>query len=551
MEYQALYRKYRPKTFDDVYGQKVIVQTLKNIIKNNKLTHAYLFIGPRGTGKTSIAKIFAKTINCINSKDGISCEKCDICKNINNNENVDIIEMDAASNNGVDEIREIKNHVTLLPTVSKYKVYIIDEVHMLTTGAFNALLKTLEEPPKHVIFILATTEPHKIPLTIISRCQSFEFKPIPKNIIKERLNYICKKENIKIDEESLELIAIDSNGGMRDAISLLDQLNAFSNGDIKYENVLLLNGRISNDSLLSIFNKIYDNSLNEVFNLIDNIENEGKNFVYIAEDMIKLLRNELINFQINNESSLIDKISKEKILEIILLINKSINDLKNSNDKRILFDILIMKIHELINKNAQTNVHIKKDVFLEKNDENEKKVPNIEKKEQKIEKNTLILEKSVDYSMYEDLMKIRLNNILLAATKDNFKKYSEKLEHLSNEIFNLDQLRIINILNDFEIKAASDNGIVLTTTSQNLLHDIYNEILIVDKVLSESLNNNLKICVLLLDEWNDLRKIYVNKIKNKEKIEILDESDIIKNINKKQKNEKSNEFEDLLEIGGE
>ena len=201
MEYQALYRKYRPKTFDDVYGQKVIVQTLKNIIKNNKLTHAYLFIGPRGTGKTSTAKIFAKTINCLQSIDGISCENCEICNSINKNENVDIIEMDAASNNGVDEIREIRNHVTLLPTISKYKVYIIDEVHMLTTGAFNALLKTLEEPPKHVIFILATTEPHKIPLTIISRCQLFEFKPIPKNIIKERLKLIYDKEKIKIDDE--------------------------------------------------------------------------------------------------------------------------------------------------------------------------------------------------------------------------------------------------------------------------------------------------------------------------------------------------------------
>ena len=228
MLYQALYRKYRPKTFNDVAGQEVIVKTLKNIIKNNKLTHAYLFIGPRGTGKTSIAKIFAKTINCENSKDGISCENCDICISNNNNENIDVIEMDAASNNGVDEIREIKNHVTLLPTMSKYKVYIIDEVHMLTTGAFNALLKTLEEPPKHVIFILATTEPHKIPLTIISRCQSFEFKPIPKSVMTQKLKYICDEEKINVTDDALDLIAIDSNGGMRDAIGLLDQLNAYT-----------------------------------------------------------------------------------------------------------------------------------------------------------------------------------------------------------------------------------------------------------------------------------------------------------------------------------
>ena len=256
MEYQALYRKYRPKTFDDVYGQEIIVRTLKNIISNNKLTHAYLFIGPRGTGKTSVAKIFAKSINCLNVKNGISCEKCDICINSNLNENVDIIEMDAASNNGVDEIREIKNHVTLLPTISKYKIYIIDEVHMLTPGAFNALLKTLEEPPKHIIFILATTEPHKIPLTIISRCQSFEFKPIPKNIIIERLKFICNEEKIEIDDESLNLIALDSNGGMRDAIGLLDQLNAYTNSNIKYDDVLKLNGRISNSDLKEILENL-------------------------------------------------------------------------------------------------------------------------------------------------------------------------------------------------------------------------------------------------------------------------------------------------------
>ena len=544
MEYQALYRKYRPKTFEDVYGQKIIVQTLKNIIKNNKLTHAYLFIGPRGTGKTSIAKIFAKTINCLDSTEGISCEKCDICKNINNNENVDIIEMDAASNNGVDEIREIKNHVTLLPTVSKYKVYIIDEVHMLTTGAFNALLKTLEEPPKHVIFILATTEPHKIPLTIISRCQSFEFKPIPKNIIKERLKYICDKEQIKIDDQSLELIAIDSNGGMRDAISLLDQLNAYSNGDIKYENVLLLNGRISNDDLIKIFYKINENKLNEVFEIVDKIENDGKNFVYVCEDMIKLLRDELLNYQINNQSEMINKISKDKMIEIIMLINKSISDMKNSNDKRIFFDILIMKIYEIINNTIQTNVLIKKDNFNEK-------TPKIEKKVEKIEKKQEILEKNTDFSIYDDLMKIRINNILSTATKDSLIKYKEKLKILSDEIINLDQLRIINIINDFEIKAASDNGIVLTTESDNLLHDIYNEILNVDKVLSESLNNEIKICVLLNNNWNNLREIYVNKIKNKEKIQLLDESDIIIKIKKNQKNIKNNEFDDLLEIGGE
>ena len=544
MEYQALYRKYRPKTFNDVYGQEIVVQTLKNIVKNNKLTHAYLFIGPRGTGKTSIAKIFAKTINCTNSKDGISCEQCDICINNNNNENVDVIEMDAASNNGVDEIREIKNHVTLLPTVSKYKVYIIDEVHMLTTGAFNALLKTLEEPPEHVKFILATTEPQKLPLTIVSRCQSFEFKPIPKNIIKERLNYICKKENIIIDDDSLELIALDSNGGLRDAIGLLDQLNAYSNGNINYEDVLLLNGRISNNDLNDIFNQIIEKKLNNVFDCVDKIENDGKNFIYISEDMIKLLRDELINHQTNNNSELINKIGKEKVLDIILLINKSINDMKNSKDKRIFFDILVMKIYDTINNNIQTNVCIK-------NNENLKKIPKNEEKMPKIEKNVVKKEKKQDFSTYVKLMNIRLNNILSKANKQDLILYKEKIQNLNNEVINLDQLRIANLLSDFEVKAASSSGIVLTTNSENLLNDIYEEIINADSILTDILNKEIKICVLMQDEWNNLREIYVNKIKNKEKIEIIDESDIINSIKEKLNKDKSNEFDDLLEIGGE
>ena len=544
MKYQALYRKYRPKTFDDVYGQNIIVQTLKNIIKNNKLTHAYLFIGPRGTGKTSIAKIFAKTINCNNPIDGISCENCEICKNINNNENVDIIEMDAASNNGVDEIREIKNHVTLLPTVSKYKVYIIDEVHMLTTGAFNALLKTLEEPPKHVIFILATTEPHKIPLTIVSRCQSFEFKPIPKQIIKDRLKNICEKENIKIDEQSLDLIALDSNGGMRDAIGLLDQLNAYSNSDIKYEDVLLLNGRISNDDLINIFTKIIDNNLNDVFDIVDKIESDGKNFIYISEDLIKLLRDELINYETNKKSTIVEKLGKNKILDIILLINETINNMKNSKDKRIFFDILIMKIYEL---NKQTNVLInkKETTKIIKEEQVENKNDNITKEVNKEKEET-----KKDNLEYKKLMDIRLNNILSCADKKDILLFKETINKLNNEIIDLDQLRITNLLNDFEVKAASNNGVVLTTVSDNLLDNMYEEILNIDKILTNSLNKDIKVCVLLLDEWNKQREVYVSKIKNKEKIEILDESDIINMIDKKINKTKTNEFEDLLELEG-
>ena len=534
MEYQALYRKYRPKTFDDVAGQEIIIKTLKNIIKNNKLTHAYLFIGPRGTGKTSIAKIFAKTINCNNTNDGLSCEKCDVCINSNNNENVDIIEMDAASNNGVDEIREIKNHVTLLPTISKYKVYIIDEVHMLTTGAFNALLKTLEEPPKHVIFILATTEPHKIPLTIISRCQSFEFKPLSNNIIIDRLKMICQKEKINIDNESLELISIDSNGGMRDAIGLLDQLNAYTNGDIKYEDVLLLNGRISESNLIDLLYKIKEKDLIEVFKIVDKIENQGKNFIYISEDMIKLLRDEMILIQTKNESKINNIITKEKILKIILLINNSISDMKNTKDKRIMFDILLMKIYDVINENEK--IEVKNNNIIETKKENK-----ITKEEKQKE--------IINNPIYEELMDIRLNNILSKANKIDLENIKNKFKTVENEILNLEQLRIINLINLFDIKAASNDGIVLTTNNNNILNDVYNEILNIDNNISEIMNKNTKICVLLNDKWNTQRQIYVDKIKNKEVFEILDENEILNKIEKETK--KNSEFDDLLEIGGE
>ena len=248
--YQALYRKYRPQTLDDVVGQDVIIKILSNSVINNKISHAYLFCGPRGTGKTSIAKIMAKIVNCEHLNGITPCDKCDSCNEFNNKNNTDIIEIDAASNNGVDEIRELKNKINLVPTIGKYKVYIIDEVHMLTIGAFNALLKTLEEPPSHALFILATTEPHKIPITILSRCQRLDFKKISTDSIKNRLKQICNEENIKIEENALEQIANLCDGGMRDSISMLDKLVAYTNNDIKFDDVNEINGLITNDQIL-------------------------------------------------------------------------------------------------------------------------------------------------------------------------------------------------------------------------------------------------------------------------------------------------------------
>ena len=547
MKYQALYRKYRPKTFDDVYGQQIVVQTLKNVIKNNKLTHAYLFVGPRGTGKTSIAKIFAKTINCLHPEDGLSCEKCDICISNNSNENVDIIEMDAASNNGVDEIREIRNHITLLPTVSKYKIYIIDEVHMLTTGAFNALLKTLEEPPEHIIFILATTEPHKIPLTIMSRCQSFEFKPIPVATIKERLKYICAQENINIDDKSLNLIAEESNGGLRDAVSMLDQLNAYADGNIKYEDVLLLNGRINDNEIEKFMTEMVNDDLNSVFTKIESWQEEGKNFIYICEDFIRFLRNELIKFKLENNSNIVNLIGENKTIEVIMILNKISNDMKISKDKKVLFDVTIINITNIL-KNKQM---FENNTYTSKNIKIENKTPEkVEIKEEKPQTMEVPIKETKNYTLYDELMSIRLNNTLGIADKKSKIEYENAVENLKNDISDLNKLKIINLLDDTKITAGSKDGIILTTDSDNILHDLYDNMELLEKSLESLLGKKVKVCILLDELWNKKRIIYVEKIKNKEKIDIIDEKDILNKIKLLNTGEKS-EFDDLLEIGGE
>ena len=550
MLYQALYRKYRPKTFDEVCGQKIVVKTLKNSIINNKLSHAYLFIGPRGTGKTSIAKIFAKTINCEHTKDGNSCENCEICNLSNNNENVDIIEMDAASNNGVDEIREIKNHVSLMPTFSKYKIYIIDEVHMLSSGAFNALLKTLEEPPQHVIFILATTEPQKVPLTIISRCQSFEFKSIPRDFMFDKLNNICKEEKININEDAIYQICECSNGGLRDAIGLLDQLNSYCDDKINVDDVLLLSGRISNDQIYEIFNLIKDNNLDSLFKISDQFNNDGKDFVLLCEDIVKYIKNEVIEYQINNNSKLTLLIDKDTLIKIIFEITDYINIMRNLKEKKIYFDLLIIKIYNIISK---TNV---RDNTVKTVEIKEKKVDSKKEEIKTLEENTTELEPTDEtkqdikekYKDYDELMSIRLNNILAEADKESLKEYLEFMNNLEGDLNNLDERKIYNLLLDCSIKAGSKDGIIITTSSNNILEELYESIKDIQDLFSNKLSKDIKVCFYEDDFWMEKRKVYITRIKNKEKIELLDESEIINKINKRDSKEK-NDFEDLLEIG--
>lgn len=311
MAYQALYRKYRPSNFDEVVGQTHIIQTLKNAIIQNRIAHAYLFCGPRGTGKTSIAKIFAKTLNCTNSQDA-PCGVCENCKMAANGSHPDIIEIDAASNNGVDEVRNLIDKVKYAPMQGKYKIYIIDEVHMMTSGAFNALLKTIEEPPAHVIFIFATTEPNKVLPTIISRCQRFDFNKVSVNDIKYRLSVVCKNEGIEIDQDGLTLIAQLADGGMRDALSILDQCVAYCTSHIDVNDIRKIYGVITSGDIGQLFSSVYKKDVDRFIKDIQKYSDMGMDIKRLTADFIHMLKDSLI-LDYSENSTLVSDMNKDMI----------------------------------------------------------------------------------------------------------------------------------------------------------------------------------------------------------------------------------------------
>ena len=365
MAYMALYRAYRPQAFKEVSGQEHIVRTIQNAIINNKVAHAYLFSGPRGTGKTTIAKIMAKAINCPNCTDGEPCNECEICKGITKGMISDVVEIDAASNNGVDEIRDIRDKVKYLPSEGKYKVYIIDEVHMLSTGAFNALLKTLEEPPVHAIFILATTEPHKIPATILSRCQRFDFRGVGVKEIIERINYIAAKENIKIAPSAIELIAECAEGGMRDALSLLDEAISFAGNEVTEADVYQVSGAVDLDNILAVANDVLDKDTGKVLASLEKIIDLGKEIPKICNDLISFYRDMLIykNNPKANKSlygnaefiKLSKKTSNQKIYFYLNVLNEAQNNMKFTNQKRTYLELALVKMSDYLEQISVDN----------------------------------------------------------------------------------------------------------------------------------------------------------------------------------------------------
>lgn len=428
MSYTTLYRKWRSRTFDEIRGQDAIIKTLKNQVANKRTSHAYLFCGTRGTGKTSVAKIMARAVNCENPVEGNPCNICEICQSILNDSSMNVQEIDAASNNGVDNIREIRQQVNYPPTTGSKKVYIIDEVHMLSSGAFNALLKTLEEPPEYVIFILATTEVQKIPITVLSRCQRYDFKRIEVSKISEHLLDICREENILIEEKAIQFISQKADGAMRDALSLLDECSAYyQNQNIRYDNVLEILGASDISIHLIFFQAMIRKDFEKVLEIVQELIFSGRELVQFTVDFIWFLRNllimkstqiagEILELSEENTELMMEevaRVSKEAILRYIRILSELLTKLKHSSQKRVLFEVEIIRLMTP-QMEMELDSALERITQLEQNLENgmilKTPIPLEEKISQKIENKTIEnKEKQVKLSQasYDDFMSLR------------------------------------------------------------------------------------------------------------------------------------------------
>jgi len=446
MNYLSLYRKYRPHCFEDVVGQQYIVQILKNSIKNNKVANAYVFAGTKGTGKTSIAKIYANALNCLNNKEGDICHECEICKDFANNQVMDVIELDAASNNGVDDIRKISDAVYTLPVKLNKKVYIIDEAHMLTTQAWNALLKVVEEPPKHVVFIFATTEMHKIPTTILSRCQCFRFNKLLDSDIVKLLDKVCKKENFKYDLEALKVIAQIADGSARDSLSILEEVATFSDNNIKLEDIYKIYGMLSKDELVQYLNSLADEDPTSIFKKTNKYIQSGINFANFVSLIISIITDKLIYLKTQNYELLTK--TNEKLM----------NDLRiNDSDKLVkMLDIWQEAYFKVINP-TDVNIVIEhaiiKTIAIFENKENvvEVKTP-VAKPEVKVVKAEQP-KVEVKTSKYEDV-KAKPSKITFVCEEifNSSKQHEPKVEKVeevkpSDEMPSLDELLFAAVAN--------------------------------------------------------------------------------------------------------
>ncbi|WP_415967061.1 DNA polymerase III subunit gamma/tau [Faecalitalea cylindroides] len=500
MAYQALYRKYRPSNFDEVVGQQPIIQTLKNAIVQNRIAHAYLFCGPRGTGKTSIAKIFAKMLNC-EDESNKPCGKCTNCKMVQNGSHPDIIEIDAASNNGVDEVRNLIDKVKYAPMQGKYKVYIIDEVHMMTTGAFNALLKTIEEPPAHVVFILATTEPNKVIPTIISRCQRFDFNKVSQKDIEKRLSIVCKEEKIEIDPEAISLIAQLADGGMRDSLSILDQCIAYCSSNITVDNVREIYGVLTTSDIGKLFEHLYAHEVDALIQQIQECSDKGMDLKRLTSDFITLLKESII-LDYSSNSQLVSNTHKEVIEKYLLkspspfrfnVLNELMYVFNKYNYASNVLDYLETALLKSISNSYEIKSKTTHDVIEDSDGENEENFAKssdlsydltsekseIDKKVPKNSENTGISELETISDVSRETLKevgnkdskIILNDeyilqLLVGANKTERKIDTAKMDERNMYLADLEYAKYANSLRNIAIVASGDKYIVVAVRSE-------------------------------------------------------------------------------------
>ncbi|MDB7971938.1 DNA polymerase III subunit gamma/tau [Faecalitalea cylindroides] len=500
MAYQALYRKYRPSNFDEVVGQQLIIQTLKNAIVQNRIAHAYLFCGPRGTGKTSIAKIFAKMLNC-EDESNKPCGKCTNCKMVQNGSHPDIIEIDAASNNGVDEVRNLIDKVKYAPMQGKYKVYIIDEVHMMTTGAFNALLKTIEEPPAHVVFILATTEPNKVIPTIISRCQRFDFNKVSQKDIEKRLSIVCKEEKIEIDPEAISLIAQLADGGMRDSLSILDQCIAYCSSNITVDNVREIYGVLTTSNIGKLFEHLYAHEVDALIQQIQECSDKGMDLKRLTSDFITLLKESII-LDYSSNSQLVSNTHKEVIEKYLLkspspfrfnVLNELMDVFNKYNYASNVLDYLETALLKSISNSYEIKSKTTRDVIEDSDRENEENFAKssdlsydltsekseIDKKVPKNSENTGISELETISDVSRETLKevgnkdskIILNDeyilqLLVGANKTERKIDTAKMDERNMYLADLEYAKYANSLRNIAIVASGDKYIVVAVRSE-------------------------------------------------------------------------------------
>ncbi len=551
--YQTLYRKYRSKKFSELVGQDVIVKTLKNSIKNEKISHAYLFVGPRGTGKTSTAKIFARAVNCLDNDAGEICGKCSMCNISNSSECLDIIEIDAASNNGVDEIRNLRDKVNLVPNQLKYKVYIIDEVHMLTIQAFNALLKTLEEPPEHIIFILATTDIQKVPETIISRCQCFNFSRMTQQNIIDNLSKICNEEKINIDLEVLKQISLAADGGMRDALSILDKLISYGEDNIKLDDFLQLNGLVTVTEIESFINYIFSKDVKNVIDQICDWNLKGKNLIQIMMQSLEYLKDKLIRAYTDNND-----INTNKYQMLANLLNEKMINIKKSSNPNIYIEIILLDFISSLNN----ELNISREIIPEKSssDNNVSRETLLESKNtinyKQIEKKDITNSLDEQNSNIRDIMNVRINNTFIDATKNELKQMINEFSKLNDYVFDQNIGYLVCALLEGKIRLSSSEYIVISYEYDSVVSTNIVNYQKMESVLKDILNINKKIAIISDSDWNKVAKDFIENKKNNISYEYIEEPELLfdktkkieNNTNNKNNDSISDVFGDIVEI---